>query len=426
LKRKERAFVLAQVVIVAVVLTLVSLPIQSLNQTSSSSSRTTSSSATSTVASSSLGQSPSESTSPSVSPLNSSGLGSNGLLLSAAINASSFEPGDSLQITVSLKNALSTVNTVEPSNQSVLRGFPIAVWGSCIDIPVGSPVSPMDFIVVSGNYSPNSLKALAANAMSAGGGVGCPEDSILRDITFLPNSDLANLTGEGVFGYNDAALGSFALSSNFTINGYWEYPLTVNETSDGYYSAPGGEGVAYAYSEVGPVAAHLFVPGVYTLAVEDDWGQLELLHFTVAPSSVVNACLVGPFSYSASFPSPSQIRTGGGVFNVTQQFDSWNWAPVSNVSLRLTAVYYFVISSSSSGGNQSHPDVTFSVKNGLGVVSSVTIADLGTTRPQAGEVWPPPLSPSYEESFFGGQVSISLLFPCGTQNVYLEVTTTPN
>ncbi|MGH9920914.1 MAG: hypothetical protein ACRD6W_18855, partial [Nitrososphaerales archaeon] len=37
----------------------------------------------------------------------------------------------------------------------------------------------------------------------------------------------------------------------------------------------------FQYPEVGPFAQHGFIPGLYTLAVADEWGQAVVLHFSV-------------------------------------------------------------------------------------------------------------------------------------------------
>lgn len=70
---------------------------------------------------------------------------------------------------------------------------------------------------------------------------------------------------------------------------------------------------------------------------------------------------------------------------------------------------------------QSLTEATDGMVNGVRLVSSVTATDLGGT---GGKTWPPALSASYEESFFGGWLSVQLLFPCGGQSVLLEVTAT--
>ena len=83
---------------------------------------------------------------------------------------------------------------------------------------------------------------------------------------------------------------SFPLQSNFTVNGYWGYPLNGSEANDIFTpphptcvinGVPGGC-LTFNYPEVGPRTQALFSQGSYTLVVSDFLGQTDLLYFSVS------------------------------------------------------------------------------------------------------------------------------------------------
>jgi hypothetical protein len=201
-----------------------------------------------------------------------------GIELQVSLNTSALSGYGLLGISITLFNTLPRTNMIATANNWTIQGFPVAVWYP------REFVLPLEFDVVSGNYSLSELQAMAGNS-TQGSGVAyvCMEGNTVEHVNFLPRSELANLTGTGFFGPGpngtgmNYALGSFALSSNFTINGYWDYPLTEAEGEDlmTHYAI----GSTFAYPEVGPYPAHYFVPEVYTLIVADEWGQVTVLHF---------------------------------------------------------------------------------------------------------------------------------------------------
>ena len=186
-----------------------------------------------------------------------------------------------MNISVSVFNTLLVADAVPPSDTWVLQAFPIAVWPTCIShLPVG-------FVVVKGNSSVGALGTMAANSTLEGGlSVACNEETQISQITFQPHSDQTNVTGvDYTVGVSTVTLGYYHLASSFTVSGYWDYPLTAAEGSALFTPDRGGQGTWFAYPEVSPTAGHAFVPGTYTVVVEDEWGQIELLHFAVVPAS---------------------------------------------------------------------------------------------------------------------------------------------
>jgi hypothetical protein len=91
-------------------------------------------------------------------------------------------------------------------------------------------------------------------------------------VIFQPQSDQVNITGiYDVTGTNQT-LGPFHLVLNFTTNGYWDLQNLSKELN------PPILGDQYPPRAVDSIP---FVPGVYTVAVEDEWGQMVVLHFSV-------------------------------------------------------------------------------------------------------------------------------------------------
>jgi hypothetical protein len=181
-----------------------------------------------------------------------------------------------LNVTVSLSNTLAETNSLAAASNWTIQGFPIAVWGGC-DFAL-----PIEFAVLKGNYSSGEIQAMNNNSTGGQMGVICMEGASVKTIAFQPSSNEVNLTGTAFIAnaIPNQSLGSYRLESNFTVSGYWAYPLTANDSQD-LMTPVNPEGVSFQYPEVSPVGSTPFAPGVYTLAVADEWGQTVILHFTV-------------------------------------------------------------------------------------------------------------------------------------------------
>src|SRR5580704_5511362 len=241
MKRREAGFIAGQTAIFVGVIVLVSLPAYS-----------------------------------SLSGGSASTVGSNGLRLSASISATQIAVGQSLQIGVSLFNTLPNVNDVPTSEDWLFQGVPVALWPPCYyAYDLGNTVRfyPNDTtvaqaVVLMGDYTLANVSTVANVRFP----LSCMEDTTVDHAIFQPSSSQANLTGiYSVFPSNDT-LGPFQLSTSFTTNGYWDLlnnsrqmnpPIINNQTPPL------------------PPTATPFVPGVYTVAVADEWGQAVILHFVV-------------------------------------------------------------------------------------------------------------------------------------------------
>ena len=220
------------------------------------------------------GSSTSSSTSSEERTVTSSNLG---IQLTASTNTTAVVVGHKLNIAVGLFNTLPEMNNVSTEDDLSINGFPIAVWGPC-----AAPL-PFQFVIVSGNYSLANLKAMTTNSSAGEAGYTCTAGAAVKFVVFQPDSDQANLTGTVMIAGEvpHQPLGTYHVESNFSVAGYWGYPLSAFGDSGDLYT-PTGSGSSFQYPEVGPLTSHAFVPGVYTLAVADEWGQTVVIHFTVA------------------------------------------------------------------------------------------------------------------------------------------------
>jgi hypothetical protein len=227
-----------------------------------------------------------------ISSLASSG----GLQLNASINATSITSNQRLGIAVSLYNTLSTTLNVSYTGsikQGILipngwkvAGFPIAMWGSCIQY------QPVEFMLVKGNYDLSAIQTASNASVFPRAWEGCyGGTSNVEFFVFQPDSSNATLGGMecGINCSSNLTLGSYRLTSNFTADGYWGLPLNGSESRDVLTPVEPcalpqtcTSQVSYQFPEVGPTAQHSFTPGVYTLIVNDEWGQAVVLHFTVS------------------------------------------------------------------------------------------------------------------------------------------------
>jgi hypothetical protein len=185
-----------------------------------------------------------------------------GLELRLTVNATTLAVGQSLNVGVSLFNGLSSANSIPASYDWPFQGVPAASWPPCYLNPL------VQAAVVSGNYTLQELQG-AANATI---GYACAEGGGVEGLTFQPESSLANITATSPFSYGTNQLGPHDLSLNFTTGGSWDllnFSKQLNPPFIGDQYLPN------------PPVATPFVPGVYTVAVEDEWGQAALLHLTV-------------------------------------------------------------------------------------------------------------------------------------------------
>jgi len=200
---------------------------------------------------------------------NNSTTGSNGIELSMSINATQLSVGQSFWANVSLYNTLPQVNSIPANDDWALQGIPISFWPDCLT-NYDSPVGAAQAVVLQGYYTMANISSVANSTVF--GGDRCHEPNPIFHVIFQPSSSQVDLvSGCCVLGSvkENQTSGPYSLSTSFTTNGYWDLSANTNllETPE----------VNGSPSPV-PTA---FVPGVYTIAVADAWGQAVILHFEV-------------------------------------------------------------------------------------------------------------------------------------------------
>jgi hypothetical protein len=167
-----------------------------------------------------------------------------GIDLSLALNSTTIGPGQDLQSVVEVSNELGRVNNVSVSNDF--------------------PVTPLHPKCIPGDYTPFVIQMYAGNygrdnitqATPLPYFLSCPaiaDDSIMTEYYYLFQPDSANATLFGrTFAGNPGNTGIMSLRF-------------VNQISIHQYSSSSPNGV--------------LPDGVYTLMLEDWWGQMVILHF---------------------------------------------------------------------------------------------------------------------------------------------------
>ncbi len=178
----------------------------------------------------------------------------NGLNFSLSINATALAPNQSIEIIASLYNTLPKANNITASvNDYQFLGYHLFPG------PAGFWEGPYLFVVLNGSYTAQGLTGLGGKGLAEGG--VSMESAMPWSYRFRPNSSNATLSDYVCTAncYNTTA-GPYLSTASVVVRGYWAVPLKT-----GSYPSP----------------PYAFLPGVYTVAVEDEWGAVLVLHFTV-------------------------------------------------------------------------------------------------------------------------------------------------
>jgi hypothetical protein len=185
----------------------------------------------------------------------------NGLQLRLTDNATTLVVGQRLEINVSIFNSLPSVNRVVTSDNWPFRGVPVALWPPCYY------TMPVVAVVLLGNYDLQSLPTVANVTFP----IRCMEGVTVDHAILQPNSSQANLTGIYNISNTNQTLGPFRLSASFTTTGYWDLLGNSRQLNPGILNEDPPR----------PPTVTAFIPGVYTVAVADEWGQAVILHVFV-------------------------------------------------------------------------------------------------------------------------------------------------
>lgn len=169
----------------------------------------------------------------------------NGLNLSLSTDATTYQTGQEISITVDEKNTLSTQNNVPSAYKWPTSGLSLSPCGTN-SFPFGVAIFHGDYTATDVStatplvlYNPNELPP-------------CPVIPAITAYDFLPSSDLATEIVDNEF--NSQAI---AMNQSVTVTYYWN-----------------GNGKNVTQRD--------FEPGIYTVAGGDEWGNLVVVHFTVS------------------------------------------------------------------------------------------------------------------------------------------------
>jgi hypothetical protein len=183
-----------------------------------------------------------------------------GIILVASVNHTRLITGEKVAITAILFNTSDQKNNISVSYNFPFYGLGMwnenwpACWGS-----------PFELIVLKGNFSSAALRAMGPGGVP---GVTCYGGKGFTHFVFDPDGEYLNqYAGTDLLSYS----GPVTASVTVTTNGYWDngsrptYPSSYCTTSGCGFLA----------------AAHSFMLGVYTVAVADEWGQIDVVHIAV-------------------------------------------------------------------------------------------------------------------------------------------------
>lgn len=188
----------------------------------------------------------------------------NGLNFSISINATSLDPTERIELTASLTNTLANSNNVTAADCYKFLGYHLD------PSPAGYWEGPYLFVVLNGSYSAESVVGLGGNGSAESG--FSAEYARVWSYRFGPMSNSAVLSAEVcTASCSNGTLGPYPSSASVTVRGYWSMPVKTSS-----YPRP----------------PNALAPGVYTVAVEDQWGSVLVLHFTVAGSQTASTPVV--------------------------------------------------------------------------------------------------------------------------------------
>jgi hypothetical protein len=205
-----------------------------------------------------------------------SSLGPNGLQLSASLNASQLAPGQTLQVNVSIFNTLATTNSLAVSDDWPFQGVPLALWPDCFMmlVPNSNVSAPAEAVVLKGDYTIANITSVADIHFPV---AACMEGTKVDQVIFEPSSAQANVTGTYVGPVEgNGTVGPYHVANTFTVTGYWDLLNYSRGVNFPFFFLD--------YEQQQPPLRPTptpFTAGVYTVGIEDMWGQTVLLHFVV-------------------------------------------------------------------------------------------------------------------------------------------------
>ena len=171
----------------------------------------------------------------------------NGLSLSISVNPQLIKPGYPVHIVISESNALSKMNNLRVSDKWPISGLSVGICGT--------ERYPFGVVVFQGSYTTENLSSATPLELYDPNTVeiGCmPPVLNVTAYGFKPSSDIATLDGNAINGSTTFEMSAEVIGG---INWVGTPPNAVQQ---------------------------YFEPGVYTVVGGDEWGNVVIIHFTVA------------------------------------------------------------------------------------------------------------------------------------------------
>jgi len=197
--------------------------------------------------------------------------------------------GQSLNVSISILNTHDALNSIQPSDQWAFQGVPVSLWPACYFS------LPAQVVVLNGSYTAQDLQGVANSVFN----YECAEGVEITQVAFQASSDQVNITGAYSVTGASQTHGPFQMALNFTTEGSWNLGALSPEPKIPILSQDQSRQPDYT----------AFALGVYTVAVDDEWGQAVVLHVTVLAASSSSASTKTTSSSSSSGMTTTSFST---------------------------------------------------------------------------------------------------------------------
>jgi hypothetical protein len=194
---------------------------------------------------------------------------SQGMRLVAGLNTTKISVGHELFLTISLFNTASRTNSIRSASDWPFAGIPVFVSPPCYFFP------PLEFVVLKGHYAKGNLSVSGIRGPMP---YICMEGVSIYYLIFRPNDNNFTMTGIYDVTNSNQTLGPYRAAGYLSISGYWDQFTDSQMQNSTFYTS---FQEYFSYGSTSPKPQHAFTPGLYTVAVADEWGDLVMVYFTV-------------------------------------------------------------------------------------------------------------------------------------------------
>jgi hypothetical protein len=204
-----------------------------------------------------------------------------GLRLTLSIGQNAISQNEGMSMSVSLVNTLATQNNLTAFTMGVNASL-----GPCSKVPLGVGI-------FRGNYGVGNVSDVKPLDIFGPGPIDCGAEGLTPYFSFAPSSDNVTLVYPQVLSGSRNLYSEEGANSTMQFWGYWTDKSVVP-------NAEGGVNEAFTS----------FPPGLYTIAGEDWWGQVTVLHFQVGEDEYPLTCTT--IASNSSFVGYTNDSVGAG------------------------------------------------------------------------------------------------------------------